>query len=266
MKIGIFQFTPVFGEKQKNLQRMAEAASKIDVDLLVFPELCTTGYQFVTQDEVDAASEPIPEGKTVQALEEICRQRNCHIIAGISEKSDGYCFNSAVFVGPKSFIGVYRKTHLFWDEKLYFQPGDTGFKVWDIGSAKIGIMICYDWVYPEAARALARQGADIIVCPTNLVLPYCQDAMVTRSIENRVFTITANRIGTEERGDKSPLTFTGGSQVVNPRGEILFRLGRDNEALQTIEIDPVMARNKQMTPGNNLWEDLRPDQYFQETS
>lgn len=262
MKIAIHQFAPAFGDKETNLKRMAEAAEKVDVDLLVFPELCTTGYQFLSQGEVDDASELIPDGKSIQALEDICRRNHCHIVAGVAEKDEGKCYNSAVLVGPNGFIGIYRKTHLFWDERLYFQSGDTGFKVWDLGEAKIGLMICYDWIYPEAARSLARQGADIIICPTNLVLPYCQNAMITRSIENRVFTVTANRVGTEARGNKDALTFTGGSQVVNPRGDILFRMGKDNEALQTVEIDPLLARDKQITPGNSLWEDLRPDQYF----
>jgi predicted amidohydrolase len=74
-------------------------------------------------------------------------------------------------VGPKGFIGCYRKTHLFFEETLWFTPGDSGFQVWDIGMAKVGVMICFDWYYPESARTLALQGADIIAHPSNLVLP-----------------------------------------------------------------------------------------------
>ena len=94
-------------------------------------------------------------------------------MAGLPERAGAHCFNSAVVVGPKGFIGCYRKTHLFFEETIFFTPGDTGFHVWDIGVAKVGVMICFDWFYPEAARTLALQGADIIAHPSNLVLPHC---------------------------------------------------------------------------------------------
>ncbi|MFO0767873.1 MAG: nitrilase-related carbon-nitrogen hydrolase [Nitrospiraceae bacterium] len=97
-------------------------------------------------------------------------------------------------------LGCYRKTHLFFEETLFFDPGDSGFQVWDVGGAKVGVMICFDWFYPESARTLALMGADIIAHPSNLVLPHCPDSMVTRCLENRVFSITANRIGRARLG------------------------------------------------------------------
>jgi predicted amidohydrolase len=262
MKIGVYQFAPEFGEKEKNLKRIEDATLQTDADLVVLPELCCTGYQFVSQEEVESLCEPIPQGSIVQRFIDIARRRNLHIVAGLGEKAGGVFYNSAVLVGPQGFIGKYRKVHLFWDEYDWFQSGNMGYRVWDIGPAKIGLMICYDWIYPEAARSLALQGADIICMPTNLVLPYCQDAMITRSIENRVFTVTANRTGSEKRGSKNKLTFTGGSQIVDPQGVILFRLGKETESIQEVEIDPNRARDKQITPRNHLWKDLRPDQYF----
>ena len=87
------------------------------------------------------------------------------IVAGLPERAGAACYNSAVVVGPSGFIGCYRKTHLFFEETLFFTPGDTGFQVWDIGLAKIGVMICFDWYYPEAARTLALKGAEIICHP-----------------------------------------------------------------------------------------------------
>lgn len=261
MKVAVYQFAPDFGEKENNVKRIENVIHKTDADLVVLPELCTTGYQFVSRAEVESLCEPIPEGNTVQKLEQTARSKGCFIVAGIGEKAGNVFYNSAVLIGPDGFIGHYRKTHLFWDEKRWFQPGDTGYRVWDIGDVKIGVMICWDWIYPEAARSLALQGADVICLPANLVLPYCQDAMITRSIENHIFTITANRIGSEERREKKKLTFTGGSQVVRPDGKIIFRLGENIESLQDGDIDPALARDKSMTPANHLWEDRRPDQY-----
>jgi predicted amidohydrolase len=166
-----------------------------------------------------------------------------------------------VVVGPSGFIGCYRKTHLFFEETLFFTPGDTGFQVWDIGPAKIGVMICFDWYYPEAARTLALKGAEIICHPSNLVLPDCPDSMPVRCRENRVFAITSNRTGSEARGGKDQLTFIGNSEVVAPRGAILHRAPRDQEELCIVEIDPADARNKALTLYNDLLRDRRESLY-----
>jgi predicted amidohydrolase len=261
MKIAIYQFSPVFGEKEKNLNKIKIALSQIRADLIVLPELCTTGYQFVSHEEAKNISEPIPDGETTEAFIQMCRSMGCYLVAGMAEIEDENVYNSAMLVGPDGFVGVYRKVHLFCEERNWFLPGNRGFHVWDIGIAKIGIMICFDWIFPEAARSLAIQGADVICHPTNLVLPYCQDAMITRSIENRVYTVTANRIGSEKRGEKKRLTFTGGSQIVDPKGRLLFRLKKEEEAFKETRIDPGSARDKQITETNHLWKDIRPDQY-----
>jgi predicted amidohydrolase len=121
-------------------------------------------------------------------------------------------------------------------------------------------MICFDWIYPEAARILALKGADIICHPSNLILPYCQAAMVTRSIENRVFTVIANRVGTEVRG-KVTLTFSGMSQITDPLGRVLARAPKAAEKMMAVEISPALARNKKATPGNHLFRDRRPAYY-----
>lgn len=261
MKVAVYQFSPEFGRKEKNLQKIEEAVRETDGELVVLPELCCTGYQFVSQEEVNGLCEPIPEGDTVRGFIRICREKKIFLVGGVGEKDGKAAYNSAVLVGPDGFIGLYRKVHLFCEEKRWFRPGNLGFPVWDIGKTKIGIMVCFDWIFPEAARSLAMQGADILCHPSNLVLPYCQDAMVTRCIENGVFAVTTNRTGSEERGGKERLAFTGGSQVVSPGGEVMFRLGRDEEGFQEVEIDPTLARDKQVTPENHLWEDRKPDVY-----
>lgn len=122
------------------------------------------------------------------------------------------------------------------------------------------MMICFDWIFPETARSLALQGAQIIAHPSNLVLQYCQRAMYARSVENRVFTITANRIGTEERAGRT-LTFTGASQVLNPRGDTLVSAPGDEEHVGVAEADLTHADDKHITEYNDLMAQRRPDMY-----
>ncbi len=266
MKIAALQFNPAFAEKQKNLDQIEAMLLNIQADLIVLPELCTTGYQFTSKDELLQLSEPIPNGETTRRFSEMCQKHEVHLVAGLSERSGDLFYNSAVLIGPRGYISTYRKIHLFLNEKDRFSPGDTGFQVWDIGPARIGIMICFDWIFPEAARTLALKGADIICHPSNLVLPYCQDAMITRSIENQVYTITTNRIGSEKRGTYQELTFTGGSQAVNPSGERLFNLSTDVEEIGIADIDIEAARNKQLTEKNHLFQDRKPEYYIEDAN
>ncbi len=261
MRVGYLQFDPVFGEVARNLDHVTARLEQVETDLIVLPELFATGYQFVSQEEVFQLAESVPDGATTKRLADIAARRGMTIVAGLPERDGGRCFNSAVVVGPKGFIGCYRKTHLFFEETLWFTPGDSGFHVWDIGPAKVGVMICFDWYYPESARTLALQGADIIAHPSNLVLPNCPDSMVTRCLENRVFSVTANRIGSEARGGKDRLTFIGLSEVVSPRGRILHRAPRDIEDLTLVEIDPAEARLKALNDYNDLLRDRRPAFY-----
>ena len=261
MRVGYLQFDPVFGEVARNLDHVTAQLEKVETDLIVLPELFATGYQFVSQEEVFQLAEPVPDGATTKRLADIAARLGMTIVAGLPERDGGRCFNSAVVVGPKGFIGCYRKTHLFFEETLWFTPGDSGFHVWDIGPARVGVMICFDWYYPESARTLALQGADIIAHPSNLVLPNCPDSMVTRCLENRVFSVTANRIGREARGGKDRLTFIGLSEVVSPRGRILHRAPRDIEDLTLVEIDPAEARLKALNDYNDLLRDRRPAFY-----
>ena len=132
--------------------------------------------------------------------------------------------------------------------------------MFNAGKAKIGIIICFDWIFPEAARILALKGADIICHPANLVLPYAQRAMLARSVENRVYTVTANRLGFEKRGGDS-FKFTGGSQVTSPSMEVLISGSTDREEARVVEVDLSKARNKSITEKNDIFKDRRPEIY-----
>ncbi len=261
MRVGFYQYDPQFGEVAKNLDVVEAKLAQVEADLLVLPELFASGYQFISEEEVQRLAEPVPEGPTTKRLIEVAKRRRIHVVAGLPEKSGSRCYNSAVVVGPAGFLGCYRKTHLFYEETLFFSPGDSGFQVWDIGQAKIGVMICFDWYYPESARSLALQGADILCHPSNLVLPNCPDSMPVRCLENRVFAITCNRTGSEARGGKDKLTYIGNSEIVTPKGVILHRAPRDKDHFALVEIDPAEARNKQLNRYNDLLRDRRPTLY-----
>ncbi|RKY84372.1 acyltransferase [candidate division KSB1 bacterium] len=261
MRVGFYQFSPEFGNKKANLEKIRFVLRDTDADLIVLPELFSTGYQFVDKKEVLELAEKIPDGFTTGELMKISNENNVSIVAGICERDDEKLFNSAVLVTPSGFTGKYRKTHLFFEEKLFFEPGDTDFNVFTVGGINIGIMVCFDWIFPEAARILSLRGADIIAHPSNLVLPYCQEAMKTRSIENSVFTITANRIGNEKRGNKKELNFTGGSQITGPDGEILLKAGNNEEKLGVVDIEPGKARNKKLNKYNDIIRDRKKHLY-----
>lgn len=261
MKAGFYQFAPLFGGIDENIYKALSAIKDSETDLLVLPEFFATGYQFVAEEEVAELSEKVPDGRTTERLAEFSHERGMYIVAGLPEREGERFYNSAVLTGPEGFIGVYRKTHLFYEENLYFTPGDTGFRVWDTPIGRIGIMICFDWFFPEAMRTLAILGADIVAHPSNLVLPFCPDSMPVRCLENHVFAVTANRTGTEQRKSDESLTFIGKSEIVSPKGGIMVRASEYDEILMTCDINPEDARNKELNPFNNLLKDRRPDQY-----
>ena len=251
MKVGFIQFTPVFGQIEANLAKAAALLQKVDAELVVLPELFSTGYLFTSQTEASRLAEEIPSGRTTAALAAIARQRQIHIVAGICEREGEQLFNTAVLLAPDGYVGRYRKIHLYQEEKRWFQPGDEGFKVFDIGLCRLGLMICFDWFFPEAARVLALQGAQVICHSANLVLPFCQAGMVTRCLENRIFAVTANRTGAEKRGGKE-LLFTGKSQITGPQGQILYSAGHAAEEVGSVEIDLREADDKHLNSYNNL--------------
>lgn len=260
MRVAFVQMDCLFGRREENLARAEALISPHDAELFVLPELFSSGYLFRSDEEVAAAAEQVPSGPTTRMLATLAARKRCHLVAGVPEAAADKVYNSAVLVGPQGVVALYRKAHLFSEEALWFAPGDTGFVVADIGQARLGLMICFDWIFPEAARTLALKGADILCHPSNLVLPYCQKAMTTRALENGVYAITANRIGVEER-DGVRLRFTGGSQVVDPRGRVLLAADDTTETVMVVEIDPSVARNKLLTARNDLLADRRPELY-----
>lgn len=260
LQLGLLQFAPRFGDLEGNRRRILALVRGCEADLLVLPELCTSGYLFRGREELLALSEPA-DGPTVGAVAQACRARGCHVVLGLPERAGDEVFNSAALVGPDGLAGVYRKVHLFGEEKRWFAPGDLGFPVFGVAGVRVGILVCFDWAFPEAARTLALAGAQVVLHPANLVLPHGQRAMVTRAIENRVFVATANRTGEDAREDGARLRFTGRSQVVAPDGTLLATAPEEGEACMVVPMDPTRADDKQITPWNHVLADRRPEAY-----
>jgi predicted amidohydrolase len=256
MKAAFIQFDPVFGDIEGNINMALNLIERTEAEVIVLPELFNTGYLITSREEAFALSEPVPGGRTTEALCSAARKKGAHIVAGLNERQGDILFNSAVIVAPSGYLDTYRKIHLFNEEKLWFQPGDRGFSVYDIGGCRIGVMICFDWFFPESMRTLALQGADLVCHPANLVLPFCQDAMITRCLENRVFAVTANRTGQENRNGKTFL-YTGRSQITAPGAKILYQAGADREEIGAAEIDVSLARDKNLNPYNHILDDRR---------
>ena len=263
MRVGYLQFDCKFGRKAENFATVKKMIDEKKADLWVFPELFNSGYCFTSKEEAKLMAEPIPDGDTSRFLLTLSKIHHCTIVAGLPEFFEKSLYNSAICVSDGNYMTKYRKCHLFDREKLWFDAGDNIGDIIRIGNINLGIMICFDWFFPEVARSLALKGIDILCHPSNLVLPYCQAAMITRCLENRIYTITANRIGQEQR-DGVHLQFTGMSQVVSPKGELLHRGLENHEEAFVVTIDPLAARDKMITSRNNLFDDRRPQLYTTE--
>jgi predicted amidohydrolase len=263
MKVGVIQYFPVFGGVARNIAKTISLARAQHADLWVLPELFATGYQFKNADEAKFFSET-PKGPTLTTMKAKAAEMDCWFCGGFVERDASKIFNSSFLVGPGGEMEIYRKTHLFDREKELFSSGDTGFVTRSVNGVLVGMMICFDWIFPESARTLACNGAQLILHPSNLVLPHCPDAMKVRALENRVFTITANRIGSEDRvPQESGLTYVGQSVIYGPDGQCLLRADDQTEVAAVVEINPDAALEKRITTRNDLLADRRPDFYYE---
>ncbi|MFX1420535.1 MAG: nitrilase-related carbon-nitrogen hydrolase [Promethearchaeota archaeon] len=260
MKVGYVQTSPTFGDKQHNFEEIEKLIANNKADLIVLPELFATGYTFTSKEEAILFAED-HDGDTAQFLLKIAQTTGSVIIGGFIEREGDNIYNAAMIVSNNEVIGTYRKIHLYFKEKSWFSPGDKPLRTYKVNGINIGIMICFDWIFPETTRTLALLGADIIAHPSNLVLPYCQNAMVTRCLENRVFAITSNRIGEEHRGSDH-FKFTGKSQITSYNGEILSSAPSNKVYVDFVDIDILKAKDKKLNDFNDIFGDRRPKFYF----
>jgi 5-aminopentanamidase len=265
MRVAVAQMEPKLGEKGRNLEaclaRLEEAAGA-GAELLVLPECALPGYMFDSAEEAMPFAEEIP-GASTEVLEQACRRLGVHVVCGLLERDGDLLRNAAVLVGPDGLVGSYRKTHLpFLGVDRFTTPGDE-LPVFDTPLGRIGLEICYDLRFPEVTRTLALRGAEIVAHPTNFPMAAkVQTELITlaRAAENRIYLLTANRVGKERWGE-----FCGWSQIVDPFGKRLAEAGETDEALLLADIDLEKARDKNyVIPGEYelyLFGDRRPDLY-----
>ena len=247
MKIAGVQMDVTLGEVDRNLEAITSKLRKTSANgatLTVFPECAVSGYCFESLDEARPFAQPVP-GPATNQISEVCAELNCHAIVGMLETSGDDIFNAAVLIGPNGVVGTYRKVHLpFLGIDMHTSFGDCGFPVFDADDVKVGMTICYDASFPEASRTLSIGGADLIALPTNWPPgseATAQYVINARAIENGVYFIAVNRVGTE-RG----FPFIGMSRICAPNGETLAKADETEEAILYADIDVEKARRKRV--------------------
>jgi predicted amidohydrolase len=271
VRIAVAQYEPRVGSLQANRSAAvawATRAAEQGAQLIVLPELASSGYVFSQEAEAAALSEPA-DGPTVAALREVCAAHGCYVVCGLNERAERARHNSAVLVGPQGHIATYRKVHLFHDEQSWFAPG-AELPLVDLPFGRLGMIVCFDMWFPEPARALALAGADIIAVPTNWVASFKRTVrddrgyvqgdyvLMATAAQNGVIIAAADRIGSE-RGT----TFLGASIIVGADGwPLAGPADADSEALLVADVDTsTVAEARRRTPRNHLLEDRRPDAY-----
>ena len=269
--IAAVQMEPSLGRVEANVSemlRLFEEAVDQGAKLVAFPECAVTGYGFESRAEGWEVSEP-RDGSSVSRFVEVCRRRDAFAVVGTLERDETgptpRLYNAAVLVGPQGVVDSYRKVHLpFLGIDRFVDPGDRPFAVVEAAGIKIGMLICYDVSFPEAARVLTLKGAELLVVPTNWPTHSecaAEHVIPTRAHENVIYVMAVNRVG-EERG----FHFVGRSSIVDPTGHRLAMAPPDSPAILTATINPAHARVKRLVrvPDRHIIDriaDRRPEFY-----
>ncbi len=258
MKIAQIQYQPVLGDEEASLENLRDLifSTRHRAQLIVLPELANSGYNFKTREAAMKVAQHVEESEFIDWLRRWALMHETDIVTGFLEKDGDKLYNSAVLITKRGKKHVYRKVHLFMNEKDIFDEGDAGFPVFELDGYKLGMMVCFDYLFPEAWRILALQGADIIAHPSNLVTYNAFKVVPAQAVMNRMFIATTNRIGTED-----DLTFAGRTFLVNPKGEVLSEASADQAEVIFSKIDPLDARDKMITERNHVLKDRRPQLY-----
>jgi N-carbamoylputrescine amidase len=253
--------------RRRCVAAIGEAARR-RADLVVLPELASSGYRLRTPHAVAAAAEPIP-GPTTAAWRDAAAAAGCIVVGGVCERDGDRLYNSAVVVGAAGVLGIYRKLHLFDEEQLLFAPGDAGLPVLDLPAGRLGVLVCYDLRFVEALRILALQGADIVAVPTAWVggfdhmsasgemIEQVRSAAVQANL-NGVYVAAASRTGADDG-----LAYLGSSCVIDPYGDfVLEPMTAGEERLAVVDVDLGAARRaKVRAPRIRPLADRRTDVY-----
>jgi predicted amidohydrolase len=270
VRVACCQFAPTVGEKASNLQRSADWIARCARDgaqLVVLPELCSSGYVFHSRAEAASLADGYADGESTSHWARLARELNVHIVAGFAERAGATLYNAAALIGPAGRIGLYRKLHLWGDENLYFAPGDLGVPVFATAFGTLAIGICYDGWFPEFYRACALKGAELVCVPTNWVPIPGQDpkreamanilTMASAHV-NSICIAAADRVGTE-RGQP----FIGQSLIVDHTGwPVAGPASATEEQLVMAQLDLAQARRaRRWNDFNQVLRDRRPESY-----
>ncbi len=265
---------PIDEIKKENIENQleyVEQAAKQGVQILCFQEIFTTPY-FCAEQETRwyEAVERVPDGPTVKLMQEVAKEHGMVLIVPVYEEEQaGVYYNTAAVIDADgTYLGKYRKTHIphvapgFW-EKFYFRPGNLGFPCFDTAFARIGVYICYDRHFPEGARCLGLNGAEIVFNPSATVAGLSEYLwkleQPAHAVANGYFVGAINRVGTEAPWNIGE--FYGQSYFCDPRGQIIAEGSRDKDELIVADLDMDMIREVR-----NTWQffrDRRPDLYGQ---
>jgi len=234
----LVQMAPQLAQPEENLRRMSDYIERIcqeqPADLIVFPELITSGYECGLR--FTDMAEKLP-GHTVNLLAKDAADFNVHLAFGmvVKERVESILYDAAVLIGPDGeLLGDYRKVHLKGEERLAFRPGYR-FPIFETAFGQVGLLIGWDLAFPEAARALTLEGAQLICCLANWEQEQLEEwraYCIARACENSVFVAAANRVG-EEPG----YTFGGESMIVGPKGGLYTLLDEPIEGYAVARID-----------------------------
>jgi predicted amidohydrolase len=267
VRVAVAQLYPHLADSEGNLRlcldALGEAAGQ-GAALAVLPEAALTGYVYDSAADAHAAALDA-DGPELAAVAERCSSLRIHAVVGLLQRDGERVRNACVLFGPGGPIATYKKTHLpYLGVDRFVTPGAEPFDVYETPVGRLGLEICFDLRFPEQTRALALAGADIVCHPTNWPVQAggLADFMTrARAVENRVFLLTANRVG-EEAGAR----FCGLSQIVSPAGERLAIAGPDEETVLVADVDLEEARTKTIVAQAGsyempLWSQRRPELY-----
>ncbi len=259
-------------EKAMGLVRQAAARG---AKIILPPELFEGHYFCTTQDEaIFATAAPVTSHPAVEAAREVARAERVFIPTSFYERDGHHYYNSMAFVGDDGIVqGLYRKSHIpdgpGYQEKFYFRPGNTGFKVWPTPYGTVGVGICWDQWYPETARAMMLMGADLLMFPTAIGNePHDPDldtrrlwvrAMIGHAVSNVVPVVAANRIGSEPTADGAGADFYGNSFICNQRGDMVAEMDTASEGVITAGFD--LAEIARHRAAFGFFRDRRPNLY-----
>jgi predicted amidohydrolase len=255
------------GNVEANRRKVVDhirAAADSSAEIAVFPECALTGYCFDSLEEAAAFAEPI-DGPSAETIASACRQTGIYAIVGFIERGVEEFYNAALVVGPEGILGAYRKVHLpYLGVDRFLTPGDQPFALFELPQGRVGVNICYDASFPEAARTLKLLGAQLIILPTNWPTGAWRTpefVINARAHENHVNFAAVNRVGCE-RGWQ----FIGRSKVVDFNGDTLGEADREGEQILYSQVDLEGADNNRIVNVAGAYEidrlaDRRPEFY-----